>query len=371
MRRGLLLSGAMHGALLIAVVVGTDWLGEDDTPLILSDVDVIDGAEFDAMISTAPLVPTDALADLNTPETGQDAPEQVETPEDLTEAAEAPELSTAAAPPAKPDLSDLALPPPPRDVPVAPAELSIAEVPSPDEVPDQARTPESPPSTEPVQPLASIRPAPPAPKPAPPPEPEPAVAPEPEPEPEEPEPTETAEASPAAPPGQAPREARLPLAKPADKAAAARAARQTAQAKEAERLAKAREQERRTTPRQGNSNAPSGGQKSAQGPLNRSERNGLSLGIGRHFTPPPGMDPNVVVLMEVRLSNRGKLQGKPTMLSASGGRAGDQGTLRRNAIGALYDAEKAGVFARLPANKYDRWKRLKFRFSVKGIGVGS
>ncbi|MEM8699188.1 MAG: hypothetical protein AAGF44_08455, partial [Pseudomonadota bacterium] len=123
--------------------------------------------------------------------------------------------------------------------------------------------------------------------------------------------------------------------------------------------------------RQGNSTRPSGGQKSAQGPLNRTERNGLSLGIGRHFTPPPGMDPDVSVVMEVRLSTVGKLQGKPEMISAAGGSRGDQGTLRRNAIGALYDAEKAGVFARLPADKYDRWKRLKFRFSVKGIGVGS
>jgi len=73
----------------------------------------------------------------------------------------------------KPDLSTLLTPPPPTVVPTEAPRPSIAEIPSPDPLTRQSAEPESRPSTEPLQPLASARAPDPAPRPAPPPEPEP------------------------------------------------------------------------------------------------------------------------------------------------------------------------------------------------------
>ena len=376
MKRGALISGAMHGALLIGVVLGANFFASDDEPLVVTEIEMIDGTEFDAMISTAPLVPTEALQDLPNPETAENAPSEVVTPEDSTDIAEAPEPVTAAAPPERPDLSEIETPPTPQNVPTAAPEPSIAELASPDEVDLQAPTPESAPTTDPVQPLASLSPAPPAPKPTPPPAPEPEPVAEPEPEPE-PEPeqvaeTELTEGEPDAPPSNAPQEAKIPFAKPADLAKAAREARQIALAREKEREREQQKQaETRTAkadPKPKTNPKPAGGQKSPQAArLNRGETNALRLGIKRFFNYAGPKDPNLYVRVEVSLDRSGKLRGKPRVVGRSGSDKAAQDRLRRAGIAALYKAEKAGEFKKLPGQKYDRWKKLVFRFTSQGV----
>ncbi|MFK7944368.1 MAG: hypothetical protein AB8B85_15840, partial [Paracoccaceae bacterium] len=301
--------------------------------------------------------------------------------------------------------------PPPVNVPTEAPRESIAEVPTPDELDRQSTEPESPASTEPLQPLASIQPPVPGLKPSPPPEPEPEpekVEPEPDqipqeqtpeavaekqPEPEpvqEPEPVETVETQPEAPEGPAPQEARIPIAKPADLAAAARAAAEQEEALAAEQKAKedakrrAREdaeakkqakiaaanKKKTDKPAKPKATKPAGGSSAVKAArLNRGERDALRLGIKKYYTySGDRSDRGLQVVIRVRLKADGSIQGKPERRSAKGGNAGSQKALFDAGRRAIIRASRAGEFKRLPRDKYPRWKTLNFRFSIDGVG---
>lgn len=377
MRKGAIISGALHGGFILAAVIGTDWLRQEEEPFTLTEIAFVDGTEFDAALSTAPIVPNEGPADLSEPAEGESAPSDVETPADANDAPEAPELLASAPPPSRPDLPDLSVPPPPTSIPTEAPVPSIAEVPSPDVLPDQAAVPESPPSTEPVQPLATQQVPQPAPQPTPPPEPEPEVAAEePKPEPEETEPTEVAEAQPDAPLGNAPTEAKLPIARDADKAAAAIAAREAARKAEEQKQAEAEptpaETETTPKPQPEKPARTAGGSKSTFAQrVTRGEKDALRLGIKRHFVYSGARERGMAVTIAIRVDRSGKITGKPKQLRVSGGSKGAQQALFRAGARALRKAEAAGEFRKLPANKYDAWKLIHVNFTPDNIGFAS
>lgn len=392
MRTGAAISGGLHAAFLAVALFGVDWFSDlDSPPLNVTEVEFIDGTEFDALVSSAPTVATDNPTDMVAPGEGDPAPERPEPPEDVAKADDAPELTNNPAPDEAPEPPTIAYRTP-TDVPTEAPKPSIAEIPSPDPLDRQSREPESAPSTEPVAPLAALDAPTPGAKPTPPPEPEPepkepekdetVTAPSPvadnertpDPEPDrETDPTSTAETSPEAPEGPAPREAKLPLAKPADLAAAAEAARREEEERIAKELA---EQERKTAETRATEPADkpertaqnTGGSTERRGPpLNRTEKNALRLGIKKYYTYSGDMsDRTLKVKVVVKLSERGEIVGKPKVVGA---KTSTEHALGRAGTRALLRAEANGEFKRLPPDKYFHWKQLNVFFTIDRLQV--
>lgn len=388
MKTGATISGGAHLALLVIAFFGVDWFTDrDDKPLNVTEIELVDGTDFDALISSAPTVPSDRPSELSKPGDGDPSPDQPETPHDKAESTDAPILTDAPEPEVRPERPEIAYKTP-TDVPTEAPKPSIAEIPSPDPLDRESAEPESPPSTEPVAPLAALD--------APKPDARPTRPPEPEPEPEEKEPEKTevtaaseeaenertpdpdpknetdpesvAETSPEAPEGPAPREARLPLAKPADLAAAAEAARKaeverTAREKaenEPERTAAKPEPEETDTPAKPERTAASNTRRGP--PLNTREKNALRVGIKKYYNyTGDRSDPTVQVKVVVNLTEAGEIVGKPEIVKAS---TGTERALARAGARALVQAANAGEFKRLPPDKYDRWKRLNVIFTI-------
>ncbi|MGD1924771.1 MAG: hypothetical protein ACFB03_11390 [Paracoccaceae bacterium] len=451
MKTGATISGSAHLALVAFAIWGVDFFSASETePLTIAEIELVDGTEFDAALSTAPFVQSEGPAELSPPSDDQSAPDAVDQSEDETASTDAPTLSAADAPEDTPVKPEIALPPPPTEIPTEAPRPSIAEIPSPDSLDRQAAEPESPDATEPQRavsaisaPLPSKRPdRPPDPEPEPDlnePEPEresatlaeatpeqsedqlapetdsttpntdplqplastgesapvskPARPPEPEPEPEQQkpeEPSETArpeqedspkpdpEAAPTevakdtdpveeeAPEGPAPQIAKLPVAKPADKAAAALAASRTEQQKRASQTAEAK-------PKAADKPAKPTGSSAVRAPkLSRGERDALRIGIKKYYTyNGDRSDRSLRVTVRVKLDKQGKIVGKPTLRQAAGGTDASQRALFNAGRRAISRAASAGEFRRLPADKYDRWKVLNFRFSTDKIGFSS
>lgn len=395
MRRGAAISGAMHAGLLALALFGVDWFRDrEPIPFELTEIEMIDGTELDARLSAAPVVQSEGPAEMSPPAPGDGAPAPAEPADAAAEQQAVVALDAAPAPGPRPDAPQVTIPPPPTEIPTEAPAPSIAEIPSPDPLDQQAPEPESPASTEPVQPLASVRPPTPSPRPLPPPEPEPeaeptpepaqATAPEPEtpeppkPEPEpaaEPEPEAVAEAQIDAPVGLAPREARLPVAKPAELARAARAASRQEPQQQAEveperpEPAEERVAEATAEPRPA---APAGGSTRPSGPLNEGEKDALRLGIKNFYTYSGRRDPTLRVTIRVRLTEQAQMDGKPELLRAEGGDAGSQKSLFDAGRRALLQAQNAGEFNKLPADKYGAWKVLNVVFTTEeGIEFSS
>lgn len=395
MKLGASISGGLHTALLVAALWGVDWFSEqEDLPLTVTEIEMVDGTDFEAALSTAPVVESEGPDLLKPPSEGEGAPQEISQPADATDIAPQPQLAEAPPPDPKPEQPDIQIPPPPTDIPTEAPKISIAEIPSPDPLDNQATEPESPPSTEPVQPLASLQMPLPSSKPTPPPQPEPEPEPveaEPDPQPTEPDPTETAEpkpqpepteqpepevaeaAQPDAPEGPAPQEARLPLAKPADLAAAAAAARKAriASQQEADQQ-QTQQQTAQATQRQPQPQpSTSGGSPRKQArPLSNGEKNALRLGIGKYYVY-NGTDPNLSVLIQVQLDQNGKVKGKPKLVRAKGGDKRAQTAIYNAGRRAVLRAAAAGEFKKLPREKYDRWKKINVIFTARGVGLGS
>ena len=395
MKVGASISGGLHTALVVVAIWGVDWFtDQDDLPLTITEIELVNGTDFEAALSTAPVVPSEGPADLAQPSETQSDPGDVAQPTDATETAEAPRAAQAPPPDAKPDVPDLLIPPPPTDVPTEAPVATIAEIPSPDPLDRKALEPESPASTEPVQPLRSVEAPLPSSKPTPPPQPEPEpeqakpdpeavpeqpvetaeAQPVPQPEPtNEPEVAETPQAQPEAPEGPAPREARLPLAKPAELAAAAEAARKEEQRAQEEAEAKERERIAAATPKPEAQQQPSqqaGGSDRVQArPLSNGERNALRVGIKKYYTySGDRSDRNLRVIIRVKLNKDGSLNGNPEQRTTQGGNANSQRALFQAGRRAIIRAAAAGAFKVLPQDKYGRWKVLNFRFSIDGVG---
>ncbi|MEM8790494.1 MAG: hypothetical protein AAGE80_02665 [Pseudomonadota bacterium] len=371
MRNGAIISGSMHGIAILAVILGTDWLhAEDDTPFQVTEVSLVDGEVFDAINSTAPVVQSEGPADLSDPENSDATPDASETADESVTASETSVLAwNTPKPEAKPEKPEIALPPPPTDVPTEAPRISIAELPTPDILPEQAKEPESKPTTEPLQPLASAQQAPdPAPEPLPLPEPLPEEAEKPEERPDETDPeTEVAEAQPDAPESLAPEESRIPVAKPADRPASAPPASKTEQA-EAQPPASQEEPKAAETPED---TRPSGSQSVFAQRVTRGEKDALQLGIKQYFVYNGSPDRRLWVKIAIEVDRSGRIIGQPKLLEAEGGTEQSQRALFASGRRALIKAENAGEFAKLPANKHDAWKLIHVRFTPNAIGFSS
>jgi hypothetical protein len=202
-----------------------------------------------------------------------------------------------------------------------------------------------------------------------PPKPEPAPA-------DDPEPEAVAELQPDAPEALAPREARLPVAKPADLARAARAASRQeppSQQAEAEKPRPAPPQpEQRVAEAEPKPAQPAGGSARPTAPLNEGEKDALRLGIRKFYTYSGRQDPSLRVTIRVRLTEQAEIAGKPELLRAEGGDQGSQTALYQAGRRALLQAESQGEFKRLPTDKYGAWKVLNVVFTTeKGIEFSS
>jgi hypothetical protein len=474
MRNGATVSGAMHLGFLALALFGTDFFAaRDPAPLAVTEVELIDGVDFEARLSTAPLVPSKGPAELAPEAPGEVEPIDLTTPDVTIDVPEMPILALAEATPDEaPDLAALAIPPPPTVVPNEPSRPSIAVIPSPDSMVRQAAEPESPPATEPVQALAAAPVPEPAPRPAPPlesdpitvepataeaprtatepapspdlpprqaaepesppatklaqalaaaPDPEPAprpapplesdpitvepataeapraatapapspdvqprlapepeipaateplqplaTAPPPEPKPEtprhQPEPEPVAVAQPDAPVSQAPREARLPVARPAKLAAAAPASSAPDPVAPPPQPAEAREPAE-----------PAGGSTSQfASAVTEGEKDALRLGIKQHFFYPGNRsDRSLQVTIRVRLGRDAKMIGQPEFLKGSGGDDNTRRALFMAGRRALFKAQSAGEFNKLPPDKYNGWKLIHVTFTPEEIGFSS
>lgn len=371
MKTGATISGAMHLGFLALALFGTDFFADrDSAALAVTEVELIDGADFEARLSTAPVVPNQGPAELAPQASSDVEPIDLSIPDVTIEVPEMPILAETEAPTGeRPDFADLLIPPPPTVVPTEAPRPSIALIPSPDSLPRQAAEPESPPATEPLQPLAAAPTPEPAPKPAPPPEPEPVAAETPEPEPEEPrqepEPEAVAEADQDAPVADAPQEARLPVAKPAEQAAAARASSAPKPVAAAPQPAE--------EPEPPEPAAPAGGSTSQfASTVTPGEKDALRLGIRDHFTYAGNRsDRSLQVTIEIRLGRDAKIIGKPKLLKASGGDEAIQQVLFRAGSRALLKAQNAGEFNKLPPAKYDGWKLIHVTFTPEEIGFST
>jgi hypothetical protein len=368
MKNGAAVSGALHLGFLALALFGTDWLtGGTPPPLVVTEVELVDGTNFEAALSTAPVVPNEGPSELSPQAEPDVEPVEISAPDVTIDVPTMPILTEADTPlDETPDFADLLIPPPPTVVPTEAPRPSIALIPSPDPLPRQAAEPESPPATEPLQPLAAAPAPEPAPRPAPPPEPEPVAAEEPEPEPEEPQQEPEPEAVELAvndgPVSPAPQEALLPVAKPAELAAAARAS----SAPEPPAAAPEPAEEPRPS-------APAGGSTSQfASAVNQGEKDALRLGIKQHFVYNGNRaDRGLRVTIEVRLGQDARIVGKPKLLKASGGNPASQRALFQSGRRALFKAQNAGEFKKLPPAKYDGWKLIHVTFTPEEIGFSS
>ncbi|HSF93553.1 MAG TPA: hypothetical protein VLA52_00890 [Thermohalobaculum sp.] len=360
MRTGTAISGGAHLGILALVMFGP-WLfsGQEARPLNVTNVELVDGTNFDAQLSTAPVVPNEGPAELM-PEAQVDQPQiDIATPELTLDVPEMPLLAETDAPPdERPDFTNLLIPPPPVVVPTEAPRPSIAVIPSPDPLIRQAETPESPPSTEPLQPLASAPAPAPAPRPAPPPEPEPVAAEEPQPEPEkptqEPEPQAVAEAQPDAPIEAAPQEALLPVARPAKLAAAA----QASSAPDPVKAAPKPKDEPKPAKQ------ASGSKSQFAATVTIGEQDALRLGIKQYFVYNGNRsDRSLQVTLGIELSQDGRIIRGPELLHASGGDEGSRQALFMAGTRALKKAAVFGEFAKLPPAKYEGWRLIHVTFT--------
>jgi len=369
MTSGANISGALHLGFLIVVLFGADWFSRrDPAPLVVTEVELIDGTNFEARLSAAPVIPNEGPEEL-APEAQTDlTPVDLASPDATIEVSEMPLFAeTEALPVEQPDFTDLLFPPPSTVVPTEAPRPSIALIPSPDPLERQAAEPESPPAAEPMQALAAA-PAPvTAPIPMAPPPPEPAVAEaEPEPKPEEPlkepEPEALAAAQPDAPIAPAPQQARLPVDKPAELAAAARASSAPPPAAAAPKPAE-----------QPKPLETAGGSTSQfANAVTRGEKDALRLGIKRFFVYNGNRsDRALQVTIRIRLDQDAKILGQPELLQASGGNPAVQQVLFQAGRRALLKAQGAGEFKKLPVAKYDGWKLIHATFTPEEIGFSS
>lgn len=380
MRTGPVVSGAAHAALIGVALFGLPWINAGDPPpLNITEVEFIDGTDFDARLSTAPVVPNQGPAEMAPPQDRPTPELAVDQPDQAVARLDEPALDDSAPPQPAPEEPEIVIPAPPVEVPTEAPRLSIAEVPSPDALDLQAKEPESPPSTEPLQPLASAPSAIEAPSPSPPPEPEPELAEaEPEPEPQEteaePAPEALAEAQPRAPESHAPQQARLPVAKPAEVARAAQAS--SAPTRRSEPDAEPEETEREPSPEPEPTVAeapeaepspeptPAAGSTAQFAPkLTRGEEDALRIGIKQYFVYNGNRaDRSLRVVVEIRLDESGRIVEGPEKIEAEGGDPGAQTALFNSGRRALLKAQNAGVFSKLPAEKHGNWKRINITF---------
>lgn len=411
MKAGAGISGTAHAALIAFAIFGGELFArEDPTPLNFAEVELLSGAEFEAAQSSSPEFNADLpsapklleaaedvadvkLAELNTPSTldAPDAPDAPETGEAVKPLEE---------PPAEVEIADVGSQPaaplaPDGDVIIASTETSpdiapIADTPlisspAPSARPRAPEVDTSSPESEPEPEVAEVAPPEPAPAPeaevAPPkPEPEPEVAaaptvsaptapttpqidtssPEPEPEPEEP-PAEEVVVTENDPDIPAPKVAPPPPRKPTS----------VADAKKAERLAREAAKKPETGATKTAEAPKSTGTSKTVGKVSFRDREALRVGIKSYFSPPQGLRnaDQLAVTIRVELNQAGKIVGKPEVRRPRGRLDAQQNALMRAGMRALVKSAARGVFARLPKDKYARWRLIDVTFTPTELRI--
>ncbi|MEM7268538.1 MAG: hypothetical protein AAF401_04715 [Pseudomonadota bacterium] len=423
MKTGASVSGVMHAVAIGALIIGGELFAEREARAInIAEVELMTGTEFDAALSVAPdynpdlpaaprapeegeradveVAKTDAALAALTPPEDPDAPEPGEAVKPLEEVAPAaasivdvgdrpaaplaPEGDALISAEESPDefapIAERATTPSPspRPSPQAPEVETTTpeEAPEPEvrEVADQTApeviedTPAPTPSTDAVE----IARAPETPAPSPsattpqidtsspsPPPVEPVVEDVAEETPEPEEPVEEEVVTLNDPSIPAPKLAPPPRSKPKD----------IAEAKKAERLAKAAEQAKEQGATQRAQAATSTGSSRTVGRLSSRDKDNLRVGIKSFFNPPTGLANanQLAVKIRIALTREGKIQGKPEVRSPSGRLDPQHSALMRAGMRALQKSAAAGVFRKLPADKYDRWRLIDVTFTPREI----
>lgn len=379
MRTGAGISGGGHVALIgLAIFSGALFGAKPQPPVNIAEVTLMSGAEFEAALSAAPEFSLDQPPAPEAPNPGEERADVT-----LAETDAAPTTQAAPAAPDAPARGEAVQP-----VPDQPVDASIADVgerPAGPAAPEAETLVASSESSPEIAPAATTATAPaPAPRPAPPkiedttPEPPPVAAVEPQPEPAPtPEPEPVAEPEPApvvaeAEPVEevepeklndttvpAPKLSPPPPTKP----------RELAEAKKAERLARP-SQTPETTGATKQAEAPSGGGTTQTvGELSFRDRDALRVGIRGYFSPPTGLQnaDSLAVKIRIEVSEAGKITAGPELLEPSGRLDAAHDALYRAGVRALKKAEAAGVFAKLPRDRYDRWRNMNVTFTPREI----
>ena len=77
------------------------------------------------------------------------------------------------------------------------------------------------------------------------------------------------------------------------------------------------------------------------------------------------------VTIRIRLGRNAKIIGQPELLRASGGNEAARNALFRAGRRALFKAQSAGEFNKLPPAKYDGWKLIHVTFTPEEIGFST
>ncbi len=378
MKAGAGISGGAHVVMIGLLIFAGELFSESQAePVNIAEVTLMSGTEFEAATSAAPQYNADLPA---SPQTPVEAEEQADV-----KVAEQDAAPTTNADPSRPDAAEQgeAVKTPAEQVPdasiadvgaqpaapLAPEDNIIvaANEPSPEVAPiaEVPTTPAAAPQPRPVAPVVdAVAPEPePAPtpepevaevEPAPTPEPTPEQKPEPEPEPESEEIVKLND-----PDIPAPKLAPPPPTKPKD----------VAVAKEAERLAREKKQPEETgAVKQAEAPASTGTSQSV-GQLSFRDQDALRVGIKGYFSPPTGLpnEDQLAVKLTISVSPDGKITSGPDVISPGGRLDAAHAALMRAGVRALKKSEAAGVFSKLPRDKYERWKTMNVTFTPREI----
>lgn len=380
MKPGVGISGGAHVALIgLAIFSGALFSGDETPPMNIAEVSLMTGTEFEAAMSAAPKFdpklppapdtpdPGEERADVKIAEedsapstadipTPQDAPakgKSVQRPPEEAPVAHIADVGTRTAGPAAPEAETLvAASEPSNDVaPVAEAVAAPAPAPRPAAPKVEESTPEPPPPPKAAE--AAEKP-----------KPEPEKKPEPKPAEKvaeaDPLPVEdTPEEKPAEEVTPAPKLSPPPPTKPKAVAEAAKAEREERAAKQPE-----------TTGATKKAEAPKGsGSTRTVGQLSSRDKDSLRVGIKGFFSPPSGLSnaDQLAVKLSIEVSESGKITAGPKVISPSGRLDAQHDALMRAGIRALKRAEAAGVFAKLPRDKYERWRLMNVTFTPREV----
>ena len=396
MRAGPTISGGAHVALVIAAIVAGEFSSRSEArPAAIAEVTMMTGAEFQAATSAAPdfdpdlppapaapepgeeradvkVTETDAAPSTTAEPTNPDAPVQgelVTPPQEEVVTAHVAEVGDQLAAPAAPESADVVAIAQPQEENAPIAETPRLQAPPPAERPNAPNVDTSspaPPAPAPdpaPEPEARIEPEPVEPQPQPEPTPEPEAAtpePQPDPAPPEPEVAETEREKLNDPEIPAPVLSPPPPTKPRD----------IAEAAEAKRLAREKAQPEETGATQ-QAEAPSGGGTTRTvGQVSFRDRESLRVGIRNYFSPPLGLENEreLAVKLQIELSQDGRITSGPKRVDGSGPSAG-QRALEGAGVRALKRAEAAGVFRKLPSDKYAAWRLINVTFTPTELRI--
>ena len=141
-----------------------------------------------------------------------------------------------------------------------------------------------------------------------------------------------------------------------------------AEAAEARRKERERQRPAETgATQQAESNTSSGTTRTA-GKLSFRDKESLRVGIRGFFNPPRGLqnEDQIAVKVRIELSQDGRITAGPTRRAPSRPDAAHR-AVEMAGIRALKKAEAAGVFRRLPKDKYARWRVIDVTFTPREI----